>query len=107
MDTQLDLSGTWSFQLDPQDCGIPYRWFNHDLEQRIELPGSLQAQGFGDDVTLNTRWIGDIADRTYFTEGRYAPSRQAGNIKVPFWLQPDKHYRGAAWYQREIIIPEE
>jgi hypothetical protein len=107
MDTQLDLAGTWAFQLDPQDCGIPYRWFNHDLEQRIELPGSLQVQGFGDDVTLNTRWIGDIADRSYYTDPRYEPYRQPGNIKVPFWLQPDKHYRGVAWYQREIVVPEE
>jgi hypothetical protein len=103
----INLAGTWRFQLDPQDCGIAYRWFNHDLEQRIELPGSLQAQGYGDDVTLNTRWIGDIADRSYYTDPRYEPYRQPDYIKVPFWLQPDKHYRGAAWYQREIVVPEE
>lgn len=106
MNNTIDLAGEWDFQLDPQDCGIAYGWFNRALEQRIRLPGSLQAQGFGDDITLNTRWIGDIVDRAYFAEDRYAPYRQAGNIKVPFWLQPDKHYRGAAWYQRAIDIPD-
>jgi hypothetical protein len=106
MNNTIDLTGEWAFQLDPQDCGIGYGWFNRALEQSITLPGSLQAQGFGDAVTLNTRWIGDIADRSYFTEARYAPYREAGNIKVPFWLQPDVHYRGVAWYQRAIDIPE-
>ncbi|MGB8316891.1 MAG: sugar-binding domain-containing protein, partial [Ignavibacteriaceae bacterium] len=24
---------------------------------------------------------------------------------VPFWLQPDKHYYGVAWYKKEIKIP--
>jgi hypothetical protein len=24
---------------------------------------------------------------------------------VPFWLQPIKYYKGAAWYQREVTIP--
>ena len=28
--------------------------------------------------------------------------RQPSNIKVPFWLQPVKYYKGAAWYQKEI-----
>ena len=28
-----------------------------------------------------------------------------GNIKVPFWLQPTKYYKGAAWYQKEVDIP--
>ena len=25
---------------------------------------------------------------------------------MPFWLQPLKHYQGAAWYQRDVEIPE-
>jgi hypothetical protein len=28
-------------------------------------------------------------------------------VKVPFWLTPDKYYAGAAWYQRDIEIPED
>ena len=36
---------------------------------------------------------------------QYAKYRQPGNIKVPFFLQPEKHYVGAAWYQRDVDIP--
>ena len=31
--------------------------------------------------------------------------RKEGNIKFPFFLTPDKHYVGAAWYQKEVNIP--
>ena len=34
-----------------------------------------------------------------------APYRQPGNIKLPFWLTPDKYYVGPAWYSRDIVIP--
>ncbi|MCB0152136.1 MAG: glycoside hydrolase, partial [Caldilineaceae bacterium] len=38
---------------------------------------------------------------------RYAPYREPGAIKTPFWLQPEKYYAGAAWYQRTVRIPRE
>jgi len=31
--------------------------------------------------------------------------RRPGNVKIPFWLQPDKYYAGMAWYQKKIHIP--
>src|SRR5205823_222485 len=31
----------------------------------------------------------------------------AGNVKVPFVCQPPRHYLGAAWYQRDIEIPDD
>jgi hypothetical protein len=102
---KMDLSGKWSFQLDPQDQGIDEQWYNQHLADTISLPGSLQAQGFGEEVGVDTHWTGQIVDRSYYTDARYAPYRQPGNIKVPFWLQPAKVYTGAAWYQREIEIP--
>jgi hypothetical protein len=43
----LDLSGTWSFQLDSEKVGERERWFEKDLEQSISLPGSTDEQGFG------------------------------------------------------------
>jgi hypothetical protein len=102
---ELDLQGEWRFALDREDQGISEQWFNRELEGRLQLPGSLTAQGFGDAVTINTRWMGDIVDRSYFTAPEYEPYRQPGNIKVPFWLQPEKYYAGAAWYQRAVEIP--
>ena len=74
---------------------------------QIRLPGSLQEQGYGEDPGLDTAWVGTIIDRSLFEDPRYAPYREPGNFKVPFWLQPDKHYNGAAWYQRSIEIPTE
>src|SRR5690606_35706977 len=26
--------------------------------------------------------------------------------KFPYWLTPERHYAGAAWYQREIDVPK-
>jgi hypothetical protein len=103
----VSLAGSWRFELDRDDRGLIENWPARRLLQQIQLPGALQAQGFGDDVTLETKWTGQIVDRSYFTAPEYEKYRQPGNIKIPFWLQPDKHYAGAAWYQRDIDIPVE
>lgn len=106
-DDTVSLAGEWRFQLDRTDVGQGEHWFSSELPERIQLPGALQNQGFGDDVILETKWSGGIANRDFFTAPEYAPYRQPGNIKVPFWLQPEKHYVGAAWYQRDIEIPKQ
>jgi hypothetical protein len=102
---RINLAGTWRFELDRLDVGVAEGWHRRALRERLRLPGSLQEQGFGDAVTVETKWTGDILDRSWFTDPRYAPYRQPGNIKVPFWLQPERHYVGVAWYQREVEIP--
>jgi hypothetical protein len=101
----ISLAGHWRFELDRADAGSAHRWFERTLSGNITLPGSLPAQGVGDDVTVETRWTGGIVDRSWFTAPQYEKYRQPGNVKVPFWLQPDKYYSGAAWYQRDIEIP--
>ncbi len=101
----VSLAGLWRFQLDRADTGIPERWFERSLEQRIELPGALQNHGFGDDITVDTPWTGNVGVDRWKQQPQYAKYRQPGNIKVPFFLQPQKHYVGAAWYQRDIEIP--
>ncbi|HYN04863.1 MAG TPA: glycosyl hydrolase family 18 protein, partial [Vicinamibacteria bacterium] len=103
----VPLSGVWRFDLDPSDEGLVASWENRTLADRIRLPGVLQAQGFGDDVTVDTKWTGQIVDRSFFTAPRYEPYRRPGNVKVPFWLQPDKHYVGPAWYERDVLVPPE
>ena len=102
----LSLAGAWQFRLDPDDQGVAEAWFANDLPDRLRLPGSLQEQGFGSDVTGDTAWTGGINDRAYFTDPKYAPYREPGHVKIPFWLQPDKHYVGPAWYQRTVRVPE-
>lgn len=103
---QQSLNGRWLFALDPEDKGIVEQWFNRTLTDTINLPGSLQEQGYGYDVDQNTDWTGWVVDKSWYNAPEYEKYRQAGNIKVPFWLNPDKHYVGAAWYQKEIEIPE-
>ncbi|HXY40675.1 MAG TPA: glycoside hydrolase [Vicinamibacteria bacterium] len=102
----LSLAGTWRFELDREDRGLVEGWGEgRVLAGEIALPGTLQAQGFGDEVGVDTPWTGQIVDRSFFTSPRYAPYRQPGQVKVPFWLQPDRHYVGPAWYQREVVVP--
>jgi len=101
----IDLRGAWRVELDPMNAGVAERWFAHELPGTITLPGSLQQHGLGDPVTAETKWTGSVFDRSYFNAPEYAPYREPGNIKVPFWLQPDTHYTGAAWFQREIEVP--
>lgn len=88
----LDLAGVWRVTCDGR---------SHDLA----LPGSLQESRLGGAVTPDTAWTGSIFDRSYFTAPEYAPYRQPGNIKVPFWLQPETHFTGEAVYERTIDIP--
>jgi len=101
----LDLSGKWRFRLDPEGRGIAARWFAAALTGAIDLPGTLPGQGVGDPVAVGTKWTGSIIDRSYFTAPEYEPYRRPVNIKVPFWLQPETYYVGAAWYQRTVAIP--
>jgi len=103
---RADLAGEWAFALDPADEGVKSQWFSKPLQNKILLPGSLQEQGYGNAIDLNTPWTGNIVDSSYFKLPEYEPYRQEGNIKIPFWLQPDKYYVGVAWYQKVIDIPK-
>jgi hypothetical protein len=60
----------------------------------------------GDDITLKTKWTGSIYDSSWFYNPHMAKYRQPGNLKIPFWLTPPKHYTGAAWYKKEVVIPQ-
>jgi len=63
----ISLAGEWLFQLDRNNVGIEQKWFERKLSEHIRLPGSLPEQGFGDDVSAETRWTGDIVDKSWFT----------------------------------------
>ena len=102
----IDLAGTWQYAMDPADKGVAESWFNQALKDSLTLPGSLTSNGKGDDITLTTPWTGQIVDSSFYKNPEYAKYRQPGNIKIPFWLQPVKYYKGAAWYQKEVTIPE-
>ncbi|WP_195763470.1 discoidin domain-containing protein [Duganella guangzhouensis] len=100
-----DLAGQWRFALDRSDEGIQQAWYGRDLGDKISLPGILQAQGYGDDISVNTPWVLSLYDKNWAQRADYQAYTQDGNVKVPFLSQPAKHYLGAAWYQRQIEVP--
>ena len=101
----IDLSGKWSFSIDRQDNGEKEKWFSHTLNDFINLPGSMPEKLKGDEVTAKTQWTGSLYDSSYYYNPYMEKYRKEGNIKFPFFLTPDKHYVGAAWYQKEVNIP--
>ncbi len=102
----LTLAGIWNFKMDPENKGIQEQWFARDITgDTMELPGSMPERLKGYDITLTTPWTGSIYDSSYYYNARLEKYRRPGNIKIPFMLTPEKHYVGAAWYQRKITVP--
>lgn len=74
----LDLAGAWRFQLDGDKAGVDQAWYSKTLEDQVRLPGTTDENRKG--ILKND-----------------APLDMLG--RVWFW-------KGAAWYQREVVIPE-
>ncbi len=106
-DETLSLAGKWRFQLDRTDAGVEQRWFEHSFPEQIRLPGGLTEQGIGDPISTDTKWIGAIIDKAWFTAPEFEQYRKPGNVKIPFWLQPELYYAGAAWFQRDVVISKD
>ncbi len=103
----LPLAGGWRFALDRTDVGVSEAWFGRNLPERIKLPGVLQSQGYGDEISTATPWVLSLYDRNWFLREDYRAHTDAGHVRVPFVCQPPRHYLGAAWYQRDIEIPQD
>lgn len=101
----IDLSGEWQFQMDPVDVGTKENWFEKDLPETVQLPGSMDENGKGFDITMKTKWTGGVRNPEWYNDPNYAPYHDSTNIRFPYWLQPDKKYTGAAWYRKKVIIP--
>jgi hypothetical protein len=118
----IPLGGKWRFELDrsaeqtellapqplPAGDGIAQQWFKRDLTQRIELPGILQAQGYGNEISPTTPWVLGLGDAWWKLQPAALRDHfsQPGKVEVPFLSQPTRHYLGVAWYQRDIDIPQ-
>jgi len=122
----VSLVGEWRFALDrsaeqkessdlrfgptlPPGDGLTQEWFKRDLPEhdRIQLPGILQAQGYGNDISPTTPWVLGLGDAWWKLQPAALREHfsKPGKVEVPFLSQPPKHYLGAAWYQRDIEIP--
>ena len=99
------IQGDWAVGLDRDDQGIVRGWFRRPLAASVPARGSLPAGALGDAITVDTPWTAKLFNRQFFNDPEYAAYRAPGKVKVPFFLQPETHYVGAAWFQREIVIP--
>ncbi|MDR1121404.1 MAG: beta-glucuronidase [Dysgonamonadaceae bacterium] len=104
---RIDLSGKWDFAIDREAVGQAQAWSNRTFDDSIRLPASMPEMLKGDDVSLNTLWEGSLYDSSFYYNPRLEKYRQADNLKFPFFLTPDKHYIGWAWYGRNVQIPRE
>ncbi|MFL9831749.1 sugar-binding domain-containing protein [Flavobacterium sp. ST-87] len=104
-DEVIRLDGNWHFEIDRNNEGITQKWYNRNLSDNIKLPGSMAEFLKGDEITLKTKWTGSIYDSSFYFRPSLKKYREPGNIHIPFWLTPAKHYVGAAWYQKEVNIP--
>jgi len=102
------LAGQWRFALDRDDAGVKAAWFAKGLAANtpIQLPGILQTQGYGDEITAETQFVAALPrDMRWYLLPQYKEYTRPGHVEVPYLSQPVRHYLGVAWYQREIAIP--
>lgn len=102
----ISLSGRWAFRLDPQDVGQNEQWFRTVLPESIQLPGMLQAQGYGDPPGPDSHWLAGIGLKRA-NDPIFAPYWNRENFRSPFFLTPPRHYVGPAWYQKDVVIPND
>ena len=89
----IDLGGTWLFRCE-NESGT------------VELPGSMLTNGKGTPVSVNTQWTGSLYDSSYFFNPYMEKYRHEGEMKFPFFLTPEWHYVGDAWYERTVSVPK-
>lgn len=83
----IDLSGEWQFAMDSLNTGEEQEWFNKELTQQINLPGTTDEAGYGE---------------------KHIPGTLLCNEKSEIWgLARNFHYIGHAWYQKTIDLPEQ
>lgn len=92
---RVDLSGEWKFA----------QGDSPEYNDKVMLPGSMLTNGKGDEVTVNTKWVSSLYDSSFFFNPYMEKYRQPGKMKFPFFLTPEKHYVGNAWYSRTVSVP--
>ncbi|QIL40294.1 glycoside hydrolase family 2 [Pedobacter sp. HDW13] len=82
----INLAGAWSFRIDSLKTGEQEKWYNKPalfFNQKIKLPGTTDDAGFGNPLQLKP-----VLKR---------------EVMLHLWRKFS--YVGAAWYQKEVIIP--
>ena len=76
--TTLSLAGRWKFQLDADDVGVKEKWYAQEFSDTIKLPGTTDENHKG--VYKNEKCVDRLS-------------------RVWYW-------KGPAWYQKQVTIPE-
>ena len=109
MKDKFNLSGYWSLYLDPKDEGVKCDWpqklGTRPLSGEVQLPGSIQAQGFGTEPGPDTEWIASHIDTSFSKDPHYVGDD--GAFRIPWLLQPQRRYVGVTWFVRQIDVTEE
>ena len=98
----IDLSGKWDFLIDRNGTAT----VQSPCDDHITLPGSMLTNGKGDPTSVHTKWTGSLYDSSFYFNPYMEKYRIEGQMKFPFFLTPDKHYVGSAWYKRTVSIPK-
>ena len=104
----ISLEGPWDFSLNDSTRFDDY----------VMLPGSMLTNGKGNPVSVKTQWTGSLYDSSYYFNPymeKYRGERQRadgqesgmGQMKFPFFLTPERHYVGTAWYHKRVYVPAE
>jgi len=75
----ISMDGLWRFQLDPDNKGIEEKWYTKQLVDKVVLPGTTDENKKG---ILKNECRDDRLSRIYY-------------------------WKGAAWYQHDVDIPED
>jgi len=74
----ISLVGTWRFRLDSKNVGLEEKWFADRLDDSVNLPGTTDTNHKG--IFKDERAVDRLS-------------------RVWYW-------KGPAWYQRDVVIPD-
>ena len=67
----------------------------------------MLTNGKGNPVSVKTQWTGSLYDSSYYFNPYMEKYRHEGDMKFPFFLTPERHYVGVAWYHKRVYVPAE
>ena len=104
--TVINLAGSWNFYMGDAPADTVKALVDASKEY-VMLPGSMLTNGKGVPVSVKTQWTGSLYDSSYYFNPYMERYRREGEMKFPFFLTPERHYVGAAWYGRTIYVPRD
>ncbi len=99
----ISLEGAWDFKT---ESSPDFNFREVTFDDYVILPGSMLTNGKGNPVSVKTPWTGSLYDSSYYFNPYMEKYRQEGQMKFPFFLTPERHYVGAAWYRRTVYVPK-